>query len=181
MITIGITGTLGAGKGTVVKYLIERYNFVHYSARAFLTTELEKRGLPINRDTMVMLANELRAEHHPGYMIEMLCKEAQKVGKNAVIESIRTPGEIETLHNTCTGRLFAVDADPRVRYERITERKSSTDHVSFEKFLADEAREMQSTDPNKQNLAACMQKADVIFTNSGTLAELYAQVDAAMI
>ena len=37
MITIGITGTLGAGKGTIVDYLIEKRGFVHYSVRAFIT------------------------------------------------------------------------------------------------------------------------------------------------
>ena len=58
--------------------------------------------------------------------------------------------------------LFAVDADQRLRYERITARKSATDSVSFDKFAADEAREMDSAgDPNKQNLRACIEAADV--------------------
>jgi len=43
MIIIGITGTLGAGKGTVVEYLQEK-GFRHYSARGFITKEVEKRG-----------------------------------------------------------------------------------------------------------------------------------------
>ena len=42
MILIGITGTLGAGKGTVVDFLIENYGFKHYSVRGFLTEEIEK-------------------------------------------------------------------------------------------------------------------------------------------
>ena len=39
MITIGITGTLGAGKGTIVEYLQKEKGFSHYSVRAFLTDE----------------------------------------------------------------------------------------------------------------------------------------------
>ena len=35
MIVIGITGTLGAGKGTIVNYLIEEEGFDHYSVRGF--------------------------------------------------------------------------------------------------------------------------------------------------
>jgi hypothetical protein len=33
---IGITGTLGAGKGTVVDYLIKQKNFRHYSISGYL-------------------------------------------------------------------------------------------------------------------------------------------------
>ncbi len=43
---IGVTGTLAAGKGTIVKLLLEK-NFKHYSVREFLIKEIEKRGLSI--------------------------------------------------------------------------------------------------------------------------------------
>ena len=77
--------------------------------------------------------------------------------------------------------LFAVDADQKLRYERVTARKSATDSVSFEKFCSDEAREMDSAgDPNKQNLGACIALADARFTNEGTLDELYADVRRAL-
>ena len=33
---IGITGTIGAGKGTIVDYLVKQKNFKHYSVRNFL-------------------------------------------------------------------------------------------------------------------------------------------------
>ena len=43
MITIGITGTLGAGKGTIVDYLIKNRGFVLYSVRSFITEEINRR------------------------------------------------------------------------------------------------------------------------------------------
>ncbi|HEX3095769.1 MAG TPA: AAA family ATPase, partial [Patescibacteria group bacterium] len=46
MIIIGITGTAGSGKGTVVEYLVSKYGFKHYSARGFITEELVRRNLP---------------------------------------------------------------------------------------------------------------------------------------
>src|SRR5882757_21012 len=97
MITIGITGTLGAGKGTVVEYLIHKYDFAHYSAREFITQEIFRRGLPVNRDTMTETSNDLRAKHHPGYIIEQLFLQACQSDKNALIESVRTVGEIDIL------------------------------------------------------------------------------------
>ena len=63
MIIIGITGTLGAGKGTIVDYLTINKGFKHYSVRQYLIEEIEKKGLPVNRDTMTEVANNLRASH----------------------------------------------------------------------------------------------------------------------
>ena len=176
MIIIGITGTLGAGKGTLVDYLIKNKGFAHFSVRDFLVRELEKRGMEVNRDTMTSLANELRANHSPSYITDQLYEQAKKAGKNSIIESIRTPGEITSLRAKGDFYLFAVDADPKVRYERISLRKSATDNIDFETFLANEKREMTATDPNKQNLSVCIKQADFVFDNNGDLDKLYGQL-----
>ena len=145
MTIIGITGTLGAGKGTVVDYL-ETKGFLHYSSRSVITEEIEWRGLAVIRDTMTHVANDLRAAHSPSYIAEKLYDQAAAAGKNAVIESLRTEGEIAALRAKGNFLLLAVDADPKLRYERIVARASETDQISYEKFLADEAREMHATD-----------------------------------
>ncbi len=176
MTIIGITGTLGAGKGTAVDYL-ETKGFTHYSMTGFIVREIERRGLLVNRDSMTTVANDLRTTHSPSYIAEALYKEAAAAGTNAVIESLRTEGEVQTLRSKGNFLLFAIDADPKVRYERIVLRGGAKDNVSFEKFLADEAREMHATDPAKQNLARCIELADYRLMNNGTKEELYAQVD----
>ena len=177
MITIGITGTLGAGKGTIVDYLVKNRGFVHYSVRAFITEEIKRRGLPINRDSMTLVGNDLRAQHTPSYIVEQLYEQAQASGCNCIIESVRTPGEVAALRSKPNFYLFAVDADPHVRYERIALRASETDHVTFETFVANEQREMTSDDPNKQNLKRCIEEADFRFDNGGTMQQLEEQVE----
>jgi dephospho-CoA kinase len=175
---IGITGTLGAGKGTVVEYLKTK-GFKHFSARAFFIEEVQKRGLPVNRDTITEVANDLRATHGPGYFTEEALRRAGGEGGNVVIESIRTVGEAEYLA-THGATLWAVDADKRTRYDRIYKRASETDQISFEKFVADEEREWSNTDPTKQNLKGVIALAKVVLTNNGTQEELFAQVEAAL-
>jgi dephospho-CoA kinase len=86
---IGITGTNASGKGTIVDYLVKNMNFTHYSVRSFLIQELEKRNLPLDRDHMRELGNELRANYGPSYIIEQLYLQAKEKGGNAIIESIR--------------------------------------------------------------------------------------------
>jgi dephospho-CoA kinase len=177
MIIIGITGTIGAGKGTLVEYLVEKKGFVHYSVRGFLIEELNKRNMPLNRDSMVMVANELRERNSPSYIIDQLFEQAKQAGKDAVIESIRTPGEVESLRKKNNFCLLAVDADPEIRYKRIVQRNSETDHISFEEFLSNEQREMTSTDPNKQNLSKCIAMADCLLNNNGSIEGLYKQLE----
>lgn len=177
MIIIGITGTNGAGKGTIVEYLVNEKNFKHFSARAFLTEEIEKRGLENNRDNMVMVANDLREKNSPSFVADELFKMAEESGKNCIIESIRTPGEIESLRKKGRFILLAVDAEPRLRYQRVVQRSTSTDDISFEKFLSDEEREMTNNDPNKQNLRKCIEMADFLIINDGTLEELNLQIE----
>jgi len=177
MTIIGITGTLGAGKGTIVDYLIKEKGFKHYSVREFLLEEMRRKGLPENRDSMYRLANELRAMHTPSYVTDQLYLRALKEGKDCVIESIRTPGEIDSLRKQGKFILFAVDAATALRYGRIQERKSETDQVSFETFISNEQREMSSTDPNCQNLRRCIEMADYLFLNNGTMIQLFRKVE----
>ena len=174
---IGITGTLGAGKGTIVDYLIQHYGYKHYSVRGYLTEEAKRRGMEINRDTFVVVANDLREKHGPSYITDELYKQAEAAGSNAIIESIRTPGEVESLRKNEHFLLFAVDADPKIRYERVVNRNSETDHVSYETFIENEQREMSSTDPAHQNVGRCMEMADFVFHDNGDFEDLYRQVE----
>ena len=180
MIIIGITGTIGAGKNTAVDYLVSKYGFTHYSARDFITEEVTKRGLPISRNSMTEVANELTAKNGPAFVIGKLYEQAFNSGKDTIIESIRRVGEINLLRGMGHFYLLAVDADPRIRYERIHKRGSVTDHISFEKFLQDEQREMASSDPNKQNISACIERADYAFNNNDGLEFLEKQIDEMM-
>jgi dephospho-CoA kinase len=172
MIIIGITGTLGAGKGTIVDFLVREKEFLHFSVRGFISKEIISRGMVINRDSMVEVANDLRSRFSPSYIVDCLYNDALISGTNCIIESIRTPGEVVSLKSKGNFYLLAVDADPRTRYTRISERQSETDMISFDTFIQNEAREMNSDNPNHQNLRKCIEMADFVFNNDGSVKEL---------
>jgi dephospho-CoA kinase len=161
----------------VVDSLVKEKGFTHYSVRQYLINKIKEQGLPVNRDTMTATANALRKDHHPAFIIEELYNQARLKGKNAIIESIRTPGEIDFLKTQGEFFLFALDAKPETRYQRILARGSETDHVDYKTFIANEKREMSTTDPNKQNLGKCIQMADFRVDNNGDVNNLYDAID----
>jgi dephospho-CoA kinase len=177
MLIIGITGTLGAGKGTIVDFLTGEKGFVHFSVREFIAEEITRRGMTVNRDSMVVVANDLRRKNSPSYITDCLYEKALATGKNSVIESIRTPGEVFSLRKKGRFILLSVDADPETRYGRIRLRQSQTDQIDYQTFIDNENREMNSSDPNAQNLSKCIELADYQLWNNGTVEQLHRVVE----
>lgn len=178
---IGITGTLGAGKGLIAKHLVEKYQFLNFSARDFLSKEVVKRGLTVSRGSLTQVANDLRAKNSSSFVIMSLYNQAIKTNQNAILESLRTVGEVEAMRQkTKNFVLLSVDADPKIRYQRILDRNSSTVGVSWDQFLADEMRELHSKDYSKQNLFECNRLADYRFENNLTPEDLFSKVDKVM-
>lgn len=177
MIVMGITGTLGAGKGTVVDYLVNKKGFRHYSVSGYLKDKLIKKHLEPNRDNLQIIANQIRERYGPDYITKKLFKKAKKENTNAIIESIRNPKEAEFIKSQKNGYLFAVNATQKTRYLRIKKRGSEKDKVTFRQFKEQEKKELQSKDLNAQNLSKCIRMADFKFDNGGTIKKLYEEVE----
>lgn len=173
---IGITGSFGAGKGAVVDYLVREKGFADFSARSFITKEIKHRDLPVNRDTMADVANDLRLKHGATYIIESLYNEAKGKGSDAVVESLRAVAEVRLIKKL-GGVVLGITARPEVRYARAVSRGSETDKVSFDEWLQQEVRESNPDDPTKQDIFGALAEASVVIENNGSLEELYEQVD----
>ena len=177
---IGITGTFGSGKGTVVDYLVEKKGFKRFAVSdTFLVSEAIKRGMEPDRPARQKIANEYRVIG-PTKLQEAvyeMAKGAIEAGDNVVIEPQHTVGEVRFIQSI-GGKVIAANADLETRYNRIHARGSAKDNVTFEEFKAFEELEMHSEDPDRNNLAASAKAADFHVTNNGTLDELYVQIDA---
>ena len=174
---IGITGTDGSGKGTVVDYLVKEKGFVHYSSRKLLLIEIEKAGIEASRNELRLMGNKMRALHGDDFIAKRAYELIAEAGvKNAVIESIRATAEAEYIKEHA-GILLAIDADERVRYERVQLRRSVSDKVSFEQFVAHETLEKNDPYPHGMQKTKVMEMSDYTIFNDGSLDELHSQIE----
>ncbi len=175
---IGITGSIGGGKGTVVEYLLSKQRFTHYSSSDLLTRILEERGEVVDRDGMNRVANELRAKNPAGVPAENYARyEAEDGESDVIFESIHSVPEADFIKSV-GGIIIGVTANSDIRYERILGRRSVKDDVTKEKFIEQQLREEKgSDDPNKSNIFNTLAEADFLIENNGTLEDLRAQID----
>jgi dephospho-CoA kinase len=170
---IGIVGTLGAGKGTVVEYLKEK-GFTHYSASGYLRELMVARNIPIDRDAYSRVSGEIRYLD-PAGIVRALHTRAVAAGvQDVIIEAIHDDGEAAFIKEK-GGILLGVDADMMVRYDRIIVRGSEKDNVTFEEFTAQIKRE--ETGGGHHNIRSVLGTVDYMIENNGTLEELHQKVD----
>ena len=176
---VGVAGPYGAGKGEVVEYLRAR-SFYALSLSDVLRDELRARGESETRERMIATGNELRARNGPGALAEKICARLLP-DRNYVIDSIRHPAEVAILRAQGRGfRLVWVDADPKLRIERLRSRNRPGDPASLDTLLEQEGRERSGGGESAQQLDAVAALADVRLRNEGTLSALHAAVQGVL-
>jgi dCMP deaminase len=172
---VGLTGKNGSGKTAVSEYLKSR-GFEYYSLSDEIREEIRRRGLKITREILIEVGNELREKLGPGILAERIRSHLED-DRNYVIDSIRNPHEVEALRRCRNFTLLALEADEKVRFERSRQRGRENAAQTFQKFVEEEARELDSSDPASQQLHATCRKADLVVDNNGTLEELHRRLD----
>jgi cytidylate kinase len=171
---IGLAGTNGAGKDTVGHMLAEHHNYLFISVTELLRAEAKRRGLPVEREVLRTISAEWRRELGLGVLVDKAVAEYEAVRDQyagVVMASLRNPGEADEVHKM-GGTMLWVDADPRVRYDRIQANKASRgraeeDDKTFEQFQAEEAIEMRPQgDAATLDMAGVKTKSDVIVDSS---------------
>lgn len=169
---IGVTGTIGAGKGMVVK-ILEKNGFKHFSVSDFLANEAHARSLPLDRVTRRLIANEFRAHGGENLIQQVYASAVPDIekGVDVVIESLHTKAEVDFIHRM-QGIVISVDASLPVRYKRIQKRAEIKDQVTFEEFEREQTHQLVSANPDENNLIRAMEGADFCLKNEGTPEEL---------
>ena len=180
---IGLAGTAGAGKDTVAEILCRLYGAENLSTGDFVrsvTRHIYRLAPDFNpvRDQLYEVATFLRTEINPATTVKMCILQAEVLHiDRALITGIRSMGEADAIHAQ-GGIIIGVDADPKVRYERIFSRQRDSEaQKTFEQFLAQDEHENKgvSETGDGRGVRTIIEGADVLIQNEGnTLAELEA-------
>jgi len=187
---IGLSGTNGAGKDAVGELLAARHNYLFISVTELLRNEARRRGLPVERIHLREISAEWRRESGLAVLVDRAYEQYQKVADEyagLVMSSLRNPAEADRVHEL-GGTVVWVDADPRLRYDRIqanaaSRNRSGEDDKTFEQFQAEEAAEMNAQaggDAATLDTFAVKARSDLTINNdAATLDELNRKLEAA--
>lgn len=187
---IGLAGTNGSGKDTVGHILADKYGCLFVSVTELLRAEAAKRGIEPNRENLRTISAEWRRESGQlGVLVDKAVAEYKKAAgrhNGVAIASLRNPGEADRVHEL-GGTMVWVDADPRIRYERIQTNaaargRAAEDAKTFEQFQAEEVAEMQSSgDEATLDMSGVKTRCDVFLQNdSNDLAVFQTKVEEAL-
>jgi cytidylate kinase len=180
---LGVAGTNGAGKDTVGILLAEHHNYLFLSVTELLRDEAKRRNQPVEREVLRQISAEWRRESGLGVLVDKAVAEYEKVKtryQGVVMASLRNPGEATRVHEL-GGQVIWLDADPKVRYDRIqvnaaSRHRAEEDNKTFEQFLAEEEAEMhQSGDAATLNMQGVKEQSDIFITNDKSDMDLFKQ------
>lgn len=175
---IGMTGSIAAGKETLTKFLREK-GFRYYLTSDLLKDELTRRGMEITRENMQNLGDEWRGKYGAEALMKMLLDKIDR-NENSILDSIRNPKEAGFLRNHLDHFIMvAVDAPQGIRFNRMLARGKESDPKIWNEFLkVDERDRGDPTNPLGQQVGRCIQMADYVLINDGTLQDFMNKIES---
>jgi dephospho-CoA kinase len=143
-IILGFVGDLAAGKGTLAKYLQEKYGSNTYRFSNMLRDMLDRIYVEKNRENLQDISTFIRAKFGQDVMSKVIAKDVENDPKEiVVVDGIRRPTDISYLQQIPGFHLVYITADPKLRWERLVARKENPgdENKTYEAFLKDEQAE----------------------------------------
>lgn len=173
-IILGLAGEIASGKGTVVKYLIERHSASTHRFSNIMRDVLDRLYVEHTRDSMQKTSLMLRTNFGENIFAKVMAQDIKEdKNKIIVIDGVRRIQDIEFLRQDPNFKLVFVDTTLEKRYERIVQRSENSDdkNKTFQEFKFDAQREAELT------IAELKEYADAILDNNGTPKELENQIE----
>jgi len=128
------------------------------------------------RDNLIATGNRLREEGGPGALARRIL---DRLTGPSVVDSIRSPGEVEVLRSLPRFVLLGIDAPLALRFDRSLRRGRIGDGATLEEFARKEARENSRTETGQQ-LQRTLALADATIDNDASLEALHERVHSAL-
>lgn len=173
-IIFGFVGDLASGKGTVAKYINEKYNTNTYRFSTMLRDVLNRIYVENSRENLQNLSTFLRENYGQDVMSRVIAKDVlNDPNELVVVEGIRRPTDITYLKELDGFHLIYITADPKIRFERMLKRNENEGDAekSFAEFLKDEEAEADKM------IKELGKTAEIIINNDGDFENLYTQVE----
>ena len=173
-IIIGISGEIASGKGTVAKYIAEKYNASAYRFSTMLRNAMDRLYIEQNRDNISTFSTLLRKKFGEDLFAKVMAKDVKKdEAEIIVIDGIRRLADIEYLKEIPEFKFVYIEADIKKCYDRIIQREENTDdkNKTFDEFVEEHNLETET------QIKDLKQYADIIIENNGTLEDLYEKID----
>ena len=173
---VGITGTVGAGRKTLAKYL-EGKGFVVYSLDSIVRQELKDRGISFDKNTFSIVLNDLKSKYGNDYICSKVYDKIRGRNGDFVVEGFSCVNDVNFFRSINEKFvLLGIDADVELRFSRVYD-ESSLGNETFDFFVSREEKEVNSHDDCRQNLKQCFEMSDYKIKNSWTLQEFYDKID----
>lgn len=171
---IVFVGLLSSGKGTAAKYLVDKYGAKSFRFSTIMRDVLDRLYLEHSRENMSNISTLLRARFGEDLFAKVMAGDVSKDSANViVVDGARRQADIEHLRKLEGFKLVSLEADAKIRYQRLLQRHENPDdqNKTWEQFEADHQLETELSIP------PLMQMADVIIDNNGSTEEFYKQLD----
>ncbi len=174
-IIFGLVGPLAGGKGEIKKYIEEKYHGKDCRFSTPLRNVLNQLDITTSRENLQKVSTVLRQTFGENLLSKTIAKEAEGFDADiVVVDGVRRVTDVDYLLSKENFVLVAVDADPKIRFDRLVSRNENVgdDKKTFEQFLEDQNKE------SDRQIPEVMKSAKEIINNDGSLEDLYKQVDS---
>jgi dephospho-CoA kinase len=172
-LVIGLSGRIGAGKGTVAEHLKEKYGAKDIVFSNILKDVLERLDIPVTRYSLQQLGRCLRDGLGADVLVKAMKGDIEKKkAKVLLIDGVRYMNEAKLVKSFPKHTLLFLDAPLEMRYKRVVKRGTRGEAaMSFADF------KKKDNAPTEAEIPDVREFSDFVIENTGTIKELRADID----
>ena len=177
-LTVGLVGPIGVGKTTIAEHFLHK-GFKKLKFSDPIKEETDRRQLPHTRKVYQDVGDSLREKFGNDYISRSLIDKSKENGDTTfVVEGFRNPGEIRFFQKLPSFILIGLNADPKVRFERLKKRGESHDPKTWTEFRVQEDRDQGVGQPEYgQHILESLELADFVIDTDKVKSEVFKQVE----